>query len=278
MVDGPVKVFVGCAANHEDAESQAVLEYTLRKHSSMDVEITFMKQSRDKDSPFYVGEGSGWATKRWATPFSGFRWAVPFLCGYKGRAIYTDSDVIFMADVAELWQQEFRPGKVVMAKGGGASWRYCVSLWDCRAAKKVLPPIKQIMTDPHSHKKLCSLFARDKAIVQKFDGNWNCLDGENYKSLENDDIKAIHYTSMPHQPHHGYAAERLAAKGIPHWFEGSIKQHWRADLQALFDDLLIEAKENGFPVSKYETDEIFGPYNKASTAQMKGGIPQWGNA
>ena len=66
----PVRVFVGCAPNHEDAESQAVLEHSIRKHASLPVDITWMKLSRDPVSPF-----SGWNTELWPTPFSGFRWA-----------------------------------------------------------------------------------------------------------------------------------------------------------------------------------------------------------
>src|SRR5215207_9690112 len=120
-----IRVFVGCAANHEDIESQAVLEWSIRKHASEPVSITWMQLSRDPASPW-----SGWNTSQWVTPFSGFRWAIPAVCGYEGKAIYCDSDVIFMADIARLWDQEFESGKAVMAKGGN-SWRLCVSLWDC---------------------------------------------------------------------------------------------------------------------------------------------------
>ena len=115
-----VKLFVGVSSNGEDAESQAVLEYSVRKNSSMPVEIVWMKQTNDESSPLY-----GWATYTWATPFSGYRWAVPELCGFKGKAIYCDSDFIWLDDIAKLWNQEFEPGKVVMAKAGDNAWRYC---------------------------------------------------------------------------------------------------------------------------------------------------------
>ncbi len=124
-----VKVFVGCSANGEDAESCAVLEYSLRKNSSLPVEIVWMAQSRDLQSFWH-----GWNTSAWATPFSGFRWGIPAYCGFQGRAVYTDSDVIFLGDIAELWTQPMAPGAAVLAKGGG-SWRLCVSLFDCAAAK-----------------------------------------------------------------------------------------------------------------------------------------------
>jgi hypothetical protein len=56
-----IRIFVGCSANHDDLESQAVLEYTLRKHASQPLKITWMMQSHDPDSWFYVGKG-GWDT------------------------------------------------------------------------------------------------------------------------------------------------------------------------------------------------------------------------
>src|SRR5882762_6242859 len=116
------RIFVGCAANNEDLESQVVLEYSLRKHASIPVEITWMQLSRNPASPFYSDpeKGLGWRTKQWATPFSGFRWALSVLCEFEGRAIYMDSDFIVMSDIAALWYQEFSPGKIVIAKGARA--------------------------------------------------------------------------------------------------------------------------------------------------------------
>ena len=65
-----IKLFVGCAPNGEDAETQMVLEYTAKKNSSMPVDITWMKHEPE-------GIWSGWKSETWATPFSGFRWAIP---------------------------------------------------------------------------------------------------------------------------------------------------------------------------------------------------------
>ena len=46
----------------------------------------------------------------WATPFSGFRWsAFRKHCGFKGRAIYLDIDMIVLADIAELWHHPIEP-------------------------------------------------------------------------------------------------------------------------------------------------------------------------
>lgn len=260
-----IRVFVGCAANHEDAESQAVLEYTLRKHASQPVDIVWMKQSNDPDSFWY-----GWNTTKWATPFSGFRWGIPAYCNYEGRAIYMDSDVIVMDDIAQLWNAELLPGKCVIAKGGG-SWRFCVSLWDCRKTADLAFPIERIRSDPDAHKKL-GLLWRNSALVQPFrpDQNWNCLDGESLM-LDDPRLKALHYTAMANQPHLPWALVRLERVGRKHWFEGKVEPHWRDDLRHLFQRLMLEADQAGYRVEDYCADPIFGPYRKASTVNYKAG-------
>src|SRR6186997_1371038 len=100
-----IRLFVGCAA-WADAESQAVLEYTARSQSSLPIDIVWMSQAKK-------GFWSGWNTKGWKTPFTGFRWGIPAYCGFQGKAIYTDSDFIFRADLAELWNQDI-PGALLL--------------------------------------------------------------------------------------------------------------------------------------------------------------------
>ena len=274
----PIRIFVGCAANHEDVESQAVLEWSIRKHTSEDVEITWMKLSKDPDSFFYSNHETkqGWNTSRWATPFSGFRWSIPAQCGYEGKAIYMDSDFIVKADIAEAINQEFKPGAVVMSKGNQHKWRFCFSIWDCAAAERWLWPLHKLMAVPDSFSQMHQVFKKNEALRQDFQGNWNCLDGEKYTDLNDPAIKAIHYTSMPHQPQLKHALPRLAASGGQHWFEGEVKPHWRKDLQDLFDNLLAEATQNGYGVDRYMSDSKFGPYVKKSTGNRSSAVPSWG--
>lgn len=265
-----VRVFVGCAPNHEDAESQAVLEWSIRKHASEPVEITWMKLSNDPESPFH-----GWATERWATPFSGFRWAVPALCNYQGRAIYTDSDVMFMDDIAKLFHADLEPGKAVYARG---SSRLCVSLWDCEAVADLMIPFEELRQRSDNHAAMRGIFSRNSGVVQRFDrsvANWNCLDGEREDDLRAPHIKAIHYTSMAHQPQLSRALRRLERAGIKHWFDGKPTRHWRSDVTHLFEHLLAHAAANGYTVDRYTQDPIFGDYAKHSVAALQGEVPAW---
>lgn len=254
-MESPIRVFIACAPNYEDAESQAVLEWSIRKLASMPVEITFMHLSNDTESPFY-----GWETSGWATPFSGFRWAVPELCGFKGRAIYMDSDFIFLADIAELWTQELHGDSVAIGKGGD-EWRICCCLFDCEKAEPHMTPINIMKTDSRLHGRMNMHFRKSK-IVQTFVDDWNNLDCRKGESLN--DIKALHYTRMGTQPQIPYALPRLESMGLSHWFDGDIAPHPRQDITDLFGQLLIEAAENGYPVDKYMRHELFGPINKRS--------------
>lgn len=263
MTADPIRIFVGCDSNNCDLESQSVLEWSLRKHTKRELDIQWMQQSRDPQSPWYVNGGAGWQTQPWTTPFSGFRWAICELCNFEGQAIYTDSDVIYTADIGELWDEPFQSGKIVIAKGNKGNarhgQRYCVSKWDCAASKSFLPPVATIMANEKMHRHLMQKFAANQDIVQPFQsGEWNCLDGEGYK-LGDPKLKAIHYTGIPTQPQLRYAVPRMKREGGRHWFHGTIQPHPRKDIVALFDTLLMEATEAGHGIERYRK-EPYGAY------------------
>lgn len=247
----PIRIFVGTPANNEDLESQAVLEWSIRKHATEPVELTWMKASNDPKSMWH-----GWLMRAWATPFSGFRWSIPEFCEFKGRAIYLDIDMIVMADIAELWQHQIEPAFCV-AKNPST---FCCSLWDCAAARRFLPPVKQIKTEFGLYARLRRNFP--VGGIRTFEnGNWNCLDGESYRTLTDPDLKILHCTAIPTQPQLRHALPRLAAGGGKHWSQHQPKPHPRADVPILFDEMLEEAKANGFPPEKYEA-KPFGKYGR----------------
>lgn len=254
-----IRVFVGCAANGEDAESLAVLEYSLRKHASEPVEVVWMKQATD-------GFWSGWNTSRWATPFSAFRWGIPAYCNFEGRAVYCDSDVIWLADVAELWATGFKPGRVVASKG---TWRFCVSLWDCAAARDHLPSIDWLRNEPSQHSTTIAYFRRNGQLIQSFGPAWNYCDNEDTGPLSG--AKVLHYTDMSSQPHLlKYALPRLKALGIRHWFNGTVRPHPRQDVQDMFDSYLAEAISAGYVPSLYVPNETYRYRGKADLTSYRG--------
>lgn len=259
-----IRLFVGCSANGEDAEAQALLEYTLRKHHPADdIELNWMMLSNDKQSPWYSNPAKqeGWNTKGWATPFSAFRWAIPHVCNYNGKAIYTDVDKVFMADIAELWNQPIPLNKVALVKDEVHS---CVILWDCERAKRVLPNFDTLRRTEGYYRNIRKGF---NANAARFEGNWNCLDGESYASLNDPHIKIIHFTKVETQPHLKWALPRLRAKGKEHWNKWTLKatepqKHARPDVQPLVDGLWAEAQAAGYTAERYEAlASNFGSYD-----------------
>ena len=263
-----IRIFVGCPANGEDAEAQAMLEYSLRHYATQPLEITWMMLSRDKDSPWYSGPGAGWNTWHWATPFSVFRWAIPHVCNYQGKAIYMDVDMVARDDIAKLWSQPFPPGKAILWKDDKNS---CVMLMDCAAMQGVLPPFEHMRRKQGGYSVYRDIHARPRAA--KFTGNWNCLDGENYAKLTDPDIRILHFTRVQSQPHLKWALPRLKAQGRKHWnwhaLGGRDKEepHRRPDVAPLVDYVWKQTQAAGYTAEKYEAIATnFGNYDAVRPA------------
>jgi hypothetical protein len=222
-----MRIFIGSSANGEDAESEAVLEYTLRKNSSKDIDIVWMRQTHDPSSHWY-----GFNTHNWPTPFSGYRWAIPEYCNFKGKALYMDEDMINFKDISILYDMDMK-GKPFAARRGNrfGGHEFCVTLIDCAGAEDFLLPVaRQRMLDNY-HQRCIAQFSGNDYLVEEIDPRWNCLDGEG-RPIE--DIWHLHWTKMATQP------------WVPAWFTGVPETHPRQDLVKLFEALKVEAAMNGY--------------------------------
>jgi hypothetical protein len=252
-VNGPVKLYVGVGPNNQDWEAQSVLEYTARKFCSLPLEITWMMLSHDKGSPF-----RGWNSASWTTPFTGLRWGIPAACQFDGRAIYTDVDFFFRADLAELWAQDI-PG-VFLLKHATGKLKTCCMLLDCAKAKAHFLPLDELRALPDANGTMLNYFRARTELLAPFQGDWNCVDGGHY-TLDDQRIKAIHYSRIETQLHLTHAIPRLQASGQAHWYQGEVFPHARPELQALFDELLEEAIAAGYQPERYRV-EPYGDFKK----------------
>lgn len=268
MSEEIIKIFVGCDPNNCDLEQMMVLDYSVRKNTKHPIEITWMQLSHDRQSPWYSDETTqeGWRTEKWATPFSGFRWAIPELCHFEGRAIYMDADVIVLCDIAELWSHPMQNDAMVIAKGGKSAARLCTCVWDCEKAKSYLPPLKEIQDNPDGHKNLMRLLKEKPELVEPYQHSYNNIDGEDLPISE---IKILHYSDMGTQFSHKYALPRLAEANQKHWFDGKIMPHPRADLSELFDTYYQEAIDSGYQPENYMI-EPYGDFSKATQINYQG--------
>lgn len=239
----PLKVFVGTDVNGGCAECQMVFEYSLKKQASVPVEIEWMRINEDPKDYW-----SGWNTKTWSTPFSGFRWGIPERCGFKGKAIYCDDDQMWLTDPLELWNAPFEEGKFVQAKFHKETGeiRYCVMLWDNEAAEEWMLPVGHNKANQNFHGSMTQLVTASGG-VQHFDRNWNNFDGEN-DSLE--DIHLLHFTDMSSNPGVALAVKRLGGQA-EHWYNGPVRKHRRQDVVDIFHQYYNEALEAGYKIENY---------------------------
>ena len=73
----PIRLFIGSSSNGEDVPIEAIYEHTLRKNTERELEIVWMRQTRDMENFWGIEKD---ATQRWPTPFSGYRWMIPEYC------------------------------------------------------------------------------------------------------------------------------------------------------------------------------------------------------
>lgn len=263
-MSAPIRLFVGADGTNCDLESQAVLEWSVRKHTTADVEIVWMQQAAK-------GPWSGWQCSSGRTPFTHFRWSLPAVCHYEGRAIYTDSDFIFLADIADLWRQPI-PRVALVRNPTGKISTSCI-LFDCAKAKGYVPSLDALRAMPDAHGTLFNYFRAHPELLNATDGNWDCGDLRGY-DLTDPRVKAIHYTRMSHQPQLKHAIPRLKREGRSHWYEGDVTAHPRPEVQQLFDDLLLEATSHGYGIDRYRVEPFAGATRSAfayKTATKGGG-------
>ena len=218
-----IKMFIG-TSDTEDRWIEQIYLYSLFKNTKEKLDITFLRPKMFKD----------WQTNGWGTPFTCFRYAVPELMGFKGRAIYTDVDQLNFKDISELYEIDLEDRAFAMSWDGlhdnGYSWAntkhdkgwFCDSVMviDCKKAKEFISPIEEIKQYPNNYKhsfiKKMGNPYRDigEERITLLDPRWNSFDGRNTSNrpenddmdlipqFELDDIWHLHFTSLSTQPWH----------------------------------------------------------------------------
>lgn len=230
-----VRLFIGTSPNSEDREIEMIYEYSLKKNTDCDLEITWMRLSNNKKD-FW----GGWNTKSWFTPFSGFRWSIPEYCNFEGRAIYTDVDMINLFDISQLFSVDMKGCPIAARKGLRWSYEYCVMVFDCKKAQDHIWPLKKLKSNHKSHSFHKEYF-NHSSLVAEIDPSWNCLDGED---KEINQIKQFHFTNMQSQPWH------------PSWYKGEPLPHPRNDILKVYESLKLEALENGFKLKEFPKQKV----------------------
>ncbi len=199
-VEEPLRIFVGAAPSEWIASK--VLEHTIRATTRYRVEFSpmLMPQPMPKKRE-----------NRPRTAFSYKRFMIPALAGYRGRALYMDSDMHVFADIAEVFAIPFEGAKVMCTRPpaleeGGAELLsrshfgrgMAFMMLDCsRLDWNIERIVADLDAGHYSYEELmqriCILPERE--VVDRIPAEWNSL--EHY---EPGVTKNLHYTVIKTQP------------------------------------------------------------------------------
>ncbi len=196
----PLKIFV--ALDESQLVAARVLEFTIQEHASQPVRLVPML---DMPTPTPKDERN-----RPRTGFSFYRFLIPSLAGYRGRALYLDADMQVFGDVSEIWNVPM-DGKAILCTSQtevpdewkDTSWfkpgrQLSVMLLDCSRLRWDVDEIvagldrgdytyEQLMFD------LCIVDPDE--IADTLPPEWNHLE-----HFEAGETKLLHYTVVPTQP------------------------------------------------------------------------------
>ena len=189
-IESPVRVFVG--SQEEQMLAVKVLEYTIRRHASMTVQVTALHHN---DISFKTPKE---VCNRPRTPFSFQRFTIPQLAGYRGRAIYVDSDMMVFRDIREVWTLPF-DGADVLAVGATDSDRrpqFSVMMLDCDQLHWTPDSIVDLLDrGQYTYEQLMYEMKLARHVKASIPAEWNSL--ERYEPGR---TGLLHFTDMHSQP------------------------------------------------------------------------------
>ena len=191
-----IRIFIG----HDAVESVAyhTLVQSIIEHTKEPVSITPIKQTM---LPMFTRERN---TKQ-SNEFSFTRFLVPYLCNYEGHALFIDCDMMFRADVSELWnliddtksvqvvKHDYTP-KTRVKYLGAMQYAYprknwsSVMLFNCEKCKKLTP---EYVNTAHPLALHRFHWTTDK-LIGELPIEWNHLV---FDYDENPDAKLVHWST-----------------------------------------------------------------------------------
>jgi len=171
-----VRIFLG--SERAQFRAERVFLWSIEKHRdpSRIYEIHLLKELR------------GFRRGLWLTGFTNYRFAIPWLCGYQGRAIYNDTDQVYLRDPALLFDTEMNGAGFLAISDRDTS----VMLMDCAA-------MAHCWSQRQAHRlgrKQLEARARHDSLWGPLDPGWNARD-EEYKA---ESAHLVHFTTLHTQP------------------------------------------------------------------------------
>lgn len=170
MIFEPLRIFIGYDPRQPVAYN--VLQYSILANASVPVAITPLVL---RTLPL---------KRAGLTEFTYSRYLVPFLCDYKGVALFLDADMVVEADIAELFLQIHTTG-VTVCNTKLAFERPSAMLFHCDLCKELSPKFIKQGTPQN-------LESWSEGGVSYFPSEWNYCVGYDH---DDNPPKLIHYTA-----------------------------------------------------------------------------------
>lgn len=193
-LDSPVQVYVG--TQPEQMLAVEVLAHSIRRHASLSVSVQPLFQAIAAAGLQVPAPRDPRLRPR--TPFSYQRFAIPALNGYRGRALYLDSDMQVFRDIRELWTWPFDGADVLAVAeppDSGRRPQFSVMALDCeRLGWDAASLIDDLEAGRWSYEEFMYELAPAQHVRRVLPAAWNDLE------RHAGDTALTHYTDMHTQP------------------------------------------------------------------------------
>lgn len=277
-----IRIFVG--ADRSAQLACTVLEHSIRRHTKHEVRVESIDNglvppaSDPRNSPY--------------TDFSFARFHIPAICGYSGKAIYMDSDMLVFHDIAEVWDTPFDGGKILLEMGSFEKHEIgkhaAIMLLDCAHLPWNAAECVAALGRDYTYNELMSLrpLVDESDILQRIPNGWNSLDRYEAGATRN-----IHFTEIRTQPwvYAGHPFGHLWTEEVARMLEGNALSEGalRTEVEKgyLRPSILIElgleqasvAADDGAGLRRYDEACGFVPHRQllARFAERKLAIAQY---
>jgi lipopolysaccharide biosynthesis glycosyltransferase len=202
----PIKVFIG--SGEASLLERKVAIYSLKKHTQRKLEIYVFNGTHNaielNDQPPMPAPLSLELKYQNITEFSLYRFLIPQICNYQGKAIWIDSDTLCLTDIGQLFDTPLDDYDFLAKQEGYdhaqlPQWGLSVMLINCATTRFDLETYYAEMTQERytyrDFTQMSSTFLTHHPFkIGALDPSWNVFDRFDAST------KLIHYTNLYTQP------------------------------------------------------------------------------
>jgi hypothetical protein len=198
-----MKVFIG--SGEASLLERKALIYSLRKNTRRALDIYVFNGTHNaielNDGKPFLAPMSLRVKYRNNTEFSNYRFLIPEIGNYQGKAIWLDSDMICLSDIGDLFDTPMN-GCDFLAKREAYTdqgWGLSVMLIDCEKCRFDLEGFfdeidQNLYTYTDLHEMRPAFLSRHPYTIGELDPHWNIFD------FHDANTQLIHYTNLLTQP------------------------------------------------------------------------------